>query len=85
MAFYKHFLGKYLLRRWVNHLDSARRNRVLWDLALVTAFIHPEMAETEVITTSRDSGNRPVTFYKNIDADAIYQDFYDTLLAFERE
>ncbi len=81
----KHFLGKYLQKRWKDHLDSARRSRVLWDLALVTTFIHPEFAETEIITTSRDSGNRPITFYKSIDADAIYQDFYATLLAFERE
>ena len=80
-----HFLGGYLQKRWEDHLDGGRRNRVLWDLALVSAFINTEIAETEVITTSRDSGQRKVTFYKSIDADAIYQDFYNTLLAFEKE
>lgn len=80
-----HFLGKHLQKRWIDHIDSGRQSRVLWDLALVTAFIDPEMAQTEVVTTSRDSGNRPITFYKSIDADAIYQDFYKTLLAFEKE
>ena len=80
-----HFLGKHLQRRWIDHIDGDRRSRTLWDLALVAIFIHPEFAETEVITTSRDSGNRPITFYKSIDADAIYQDFYKTLLAFEKE
>jgi inosine-uridine nucleoside N-ribohydrolase len=80
-----HFLGKHLQRRWVDHIDSARRSRVLWDLALVAAYINPELAKTERINTSRDSGNRPITFYKSIDADAIYQDFYQTLLAFEKE
>ena len=73
-----HFLGKQLQNRWINHIDGSRRSRVLWDLALVTAFIHPEFAETETVTTSRDSGNRPITFYKSINAKAIYQDFYDT-------
>ena len=80
-----HFLGKHLQKRWVDHIDGERRQRTLWDLALITLFIHPEMGATEVITTSRDSGNRSITFYKSIDADAIYQDFYKTLLAFERE
>lgn len=80
-----HFLGKHLQERWVDHIDGGRRSRTLWDLALVTLFIHPEFAETETITTSRDSGNRPITFYKSIDSEAIYQDFYKTLLAFEKE
>ena len=81
----KHFLGKHLQKRWLDHIDADRRSRTLWDLALVSLFIHPEFGETENITTSRDSGNRPITFYKRIDAAAIYQDFYKTLLAFEKE
>lgn len=80
-----HFLGKYLQKRWIDHIDGDRRSRTLWDLALVSIFIHPEFAETEIITTSRDSGNRPITFYKSIDTNAIYKDFYETLLAFEKE
>jgi len=80
-----HFLGRHLQERWLNHIDGERRQRTLWDLALIALFIHPEMAEAEVVMTSRDSGNRPITFYKSIDADAIYQDFYQTLLAFEKE
>jgi inosine-uridine nucleoside N-ribohydrolase len=78
-------IGKFLLKRWDDHLDGSRKKRVLWDLALVAAYIHPELAQTERITTSRDSGNRPITFYKSIDANAIYQDFYKTLAAFEKE
>ncbi len=80
-----HFLGKFLQKRWKDHIDSARRSRVLWDLALVTIFVHPEMATTKSITTSRDSGNRTIMFYDSIDSGAIYADFYKTLLAFERE
>ncbi len=80
-----HFLGKYLQKRWKDHLDGGRRNRILWDLALIAIYLHPEWAEAELITTSRDNGNRPITFYKKIDVDAIYQDFYQTLLAFEKE
>lgn len=80
-----HPVGNYLLQRWDNHLDSSRKNRVLWDLGLVAAFIQPDFAQKETITTSRDSGNRPIHFYKTLDSEAVYQDFYKTLLAFERE
>ncbi|AKA36439.1 MAG: nucleoside hydrolase [Muricauda sp.] len=79
-----HFLGRFLQKRWKDHLDGGRQNRVLWDLALVAAFIRPEMASTQTIITSKDSGNRPITFYDSIDASAIYDDFYKTLLAFEK-
>ncbi len=80
-----HFLGGFLMKRWEDHLDGSRRNRILWDLALITAFIKPSLATTKVVHTSKDSGNRSITFYDTIDADAIYADFYATLLAFEKE
>ncbi|UII79412.1 nucleoside hydrolase [Flagellimonas sp. CMM7] len=80
-----HFLGAFLMDRWITHLDGSRRSRVLWDLALITAFIKPEMASTKQLITSKDSGNREITFYDGIDADAIYEDFCKTLLAFEKE
>jgi inosine-uridine nucleoside N-ribohydrolase len=80
-----HFLGSYLQKRWKDHIDGERQQRTLWDLSLIALFINPEMAEAEVIVTSRDSGSRPITFYKTIDAEAMYDDFYKILLAFERE
>lgn len=80
-----HFLGKHLQKRWVDHIDSGRRSRVLWDLALVASYINPDFAETTTFTTSRDSGNRPIEFYHKIDAMAIYDDFYKTILAFEKK
>nr|WP_299339171.1 nucleoside hydrolase [Allomuricauda sp.] len=79
-----HFLGKFLLNRWITHLDGSRRNRILWDLGLVTAFIRPELATIQEVKTSRDNGNRSLKFYNSIDSRAVYQDFFDTLLAFER-
>ncbi|PRX54748.1 nucleoside hydrolase [Flagellimonas meridianipacifica] len=78
-------LGSFLLERWDNHLDGSRKSRILWDLALVSAFIEPELARTIKVKTSRDSGNREINFYDSIDAKAIYQDFFKTLLAFSKE
>jgi len=72
-------IGKFLMDRWYNHIDGGRKNRVLWDLALISAFIHPKMAKTKTVRTSKDSGNREITFYSEINATEIYQDYYDTL------
>lgn len=80
-----HFLGKHLQKRWIDHIDGDRRSRTLWDLALISVFINPDFGQTAKIKTSRDSGNREIIFYKSIDAEAIYRDFYKTLLAFEKE
>ncbi|MFS4415318.1 nucleoside hydrolase [Maribacter sp. 2307ULW6-5] len=74
-------LGRFLMDRWQRHIDGGRKDRVLWDLGLIAAFLRPELAQTTVVKTSRDSGDRNITFYKQIDAKEIYQDFYQTLKA----
>ena len=79
-----HFLGSFLMDRWKNHLDGSRRNRILWDLGLVAVFINPDFGSTQTITTSKDSGNRPIVFYDSLDAKAIYNDFYSKLLAYKK-
>lgn len=78
-----HFLGRYLLKRWEDHLDGARQKRVLWDLALVAAFLNPEFGRTRVVRTSRDSGGRPIVFFSQIDPRAITRDFWNRLKAFQ--
>ena len=78
-------LGKFLMERWDTHLDGSRKSRVLWDLALISAFINPDFANMVTVKTSRDSGNREIQFYNSINAQGIYQDFYNALLAFTKE
>lgn len=79
-----HPLGAYLLRRWEDHLDGSRNSRTLWDLALVAAFLRPEVATLEVVRTSRDSGDRPIRFYRTINAEVIYRDFFERLFKYQR-
>lgn len=81
----KYPLGTFLMNRWYHHIDSGRASRVLWDLALVAAFVDPDLATTQIVTTSKDSGNRPITFYKTIDAKAIYASFYKRLTRFSEK
>lgn len=77
-----HPLGNFLVDRWYQHLDGSRKKRTIWDLALIEAIIHPEWVEQVEVTTSRDSGNRKINYYRSIDAEQMKEDFYTTLLGY---
>jgi hypothetical protein len=74
-----HPLGDYLCDRWYQHLDGSRRKRVIWDLALIEAIIHPDWAEEVIIHTSKDYGNRDISYYKAIDHQKMKEEFFDTM------
>ncbi len=82
---YTHPLGDFLLERWFHHLDGGRKQRTLWDLALIEAMIHPYWAEKVEITTSRDNGSRKVHYYRSIDAEKMKENFFETLLEYFRQ
>lgn len=77
-----HPLGTLLVERWFNHLGGGRVTRVIWDLAVVEALIHPEWAGQVEVMTSKDNGNRRIWFYKTIKADLMKADFFEKLLAY---
>jgi purine nucleosidase len=79
----RHFQGQhdlldFLIQIWFNHFDSGREWRTIWDLALIQAIIHPDMAEKTLVRTSREKGNREVWMYRNIDARRMTDEFYKT-------
>lgn len=76
----KHDLLDYLVQRWYNHMDGGRRERVIWDLALIQAIIFPDMAEEVTVTTPPAYGGREVYLYKSIDADRMREEFFNTTL-----
>lgn len=71
-----HPIGELLLDRWYDHLDGGRQERVIWDLALVQAIIHPAWAEKKTITTSKDYKHRTIYYYSSIDTQKMKQDFF---------
>ncbi len=77
-----HPVADFLCKRWQDHLDGGRQERVLWDLALVQAVLHPELATKVEITTSRDSGSREIFYYKSIDAETMRDTFFRTIEAY---
>jgi purine nucleosidase len=72
----------FLLNRWYNHLDGGRKERVLWDLALIQAIIFPEMTEKIEIQTSKEKGNRKIWMYKDIDNKAMKEEFFKSANTF---
>ncbi len=80
-----HTLGDVLVDRWYNHLDGSRNKRTIWDLALIEAMIHPEWAESVTVTTSKDSGNKEITFYKSIQADKMKAEFFEKIIQYVQD
>lgn len=78
-------LGNFLINRWYDHLDGSRKERTIWDLSIVSLFLHPEWGESIEITTTRDNGSKNVNYFKSIDADAIRTDFYEKMRAFDKK
>lgn len=69
----------YLMHHWDQHLDAGRKTRTLWDLALIEAYIHPELATEQKVKTSIDSGNREIWYYKTINVEGMKSDYFETL------
>ncbi len=68
-------LGKYLTLKWkARFADSTRW--VMWDLALIEAMLHPEMAVQRQVMTPPENTQRKVWMYTSIDADAMREDFW---------
>jgi len=75
-----HTVTNFLLQRWYNHLDGGRDERVIWDLALIEAVIHPDWATQVQIESSKENGNRTLWYYKDIAEDKMRADFFELVL-----
>ena len=69
----------FLLRLWEDHRDGGRLQRILWDIGIVELFLHPELAESVEVPLPRANGERLVTYYRNLDVNAIKADFWNAL------
>ena len=80
-----HSLSRLLLDRWFEHLDGGRKNRVIWDLALIQAMIHPELAQVVTITSSKENGSRQIFMYSDIDANKMKEEFFEKINEFMQQ
>ncbi len=74
--------ARILERRWAE--VSAGKEWIMWDLAIVTAFIHPEYATVVERPKPPENSDGTVNVYIEIDKDKMIEDFWDNYLKFEK-
>ena len=72
-----HPLTDFLVDRWYRHMDGSRYRRIIWDVSLIEAMIHPDWAEEIKVTTFE---NPNVWIYRKIDALSMKEEFFKTIV-----
>jgi purine nucleosidase len=71
-------IEKILSDRWKQH-NPQDNTRVMWDLALVEAYLFPHLTETRSVSTPPENKQRKVNVYTKIDEKALAEDFWTVL------
>ncbi|MEO9892080.1 nucleoside hydrolase [Aurantibacter sp.] len=66
--------------RWWTKEDPEKQKWIMWDLAIVTALIHPELAEKAKFITPKENEQRLITIYTSIDVPEMKSDFWSSLV-----
>jgi len=69
---------KILKHRWLEQ-NPQDEMRVMWDLALVEAYLNPDLAKIETVTTPPENIQRPLKAYISINEKEIAIDFWKSL------
>ena len=75
-------VGAYLKRRWESFAPESER-WIMWDVALLQAYLSPEQATESEVTTPPENKQRSVWMYTDIDAAAMARDFWERLEGYE--
>lgn len=71
-------IEKILKNRWLEHA-AGDKTRIMWDLALVEAYLKPEKAKIETTLTPPENTQRWVKVYTNIEVKQLKDDFWKVL------
>ncbi len=52
----------------------------MWDLAIIEALIHPELAEKSTFMTPKENEQRPIRIYTSLSAEEMVSDFWQIIL-----
>ncbi|MEL6848279.1 MAG: nucleoside hydrolase [Bacteroidota bacterium] len=72
-------LSRFLLERWEGHLDGGRKERTLWDIAIIQAVLFPDWVKEEAVEYATPDGPRSIYYYYHIEAEKMKEAFYDTM------
>ncbi len=73
-------LGQYLTKKWKARFPDAK-TWIMWDITIVEALVHPELAAEEQVTTPSENRRRKVWTYHRIDVDRMRADFWKAAMA----
>lgn len=71
-------IEKILEERWKVH-NPQDQTRIMWDLALVEAYLKPHLAEMQWVTTPPENKQRMIRVYTKIDETRLAEDFWMVL------
>ena len=71
-------MEKILEDRWKTH-NPQDRTRIMWDLALVEAYLKPELTEVIETRTPPENTERTIRVYTRIDEVKMTEDFWEVL------
>jgi inosine-uridine nucleoside N-ribohydrolase len=73
-------IEKILKARWREH-NPGDAKRVMWDLALVEAYLRPDLSRMETVSTPPENKQRTIRVYTSLDEQALSEDFWRVLKA----
>jgi len=62
--------------RWWTKEDPEKSSWIMWDVAIIEALIHPEMAIRQSFNTKPENSGRPIEAYTDIDVEAMINEFW---------
>ena len=78
-------LGEYLLQRWDTYErwwtkeDPEKKKWIMWDVAIIEALAHPELAVKEAFLTPPENTSRSIEAYTSIEVPEMIDDFWRTV------
>jgi len=71
-------VGAYLKRKWEERFGNFD-SWVMWDVALLQAYLKPSQGDEKMVATPPENTSRQVSMYTDIDEKAMLLDFWDIL------
>ncbi|QGY46878.1 hypothetical protein GM418_25430 [Maribellus comscasis] len=76
-----------LVDRWDYHVSvmtwdppvPADKQWIMWDVAIIEAFLHPEMVKAETVYPLKNKPQRKITVYTRLDAEAMKNDYWKSI------
>ncbi len=68
----------FLAARWLTHA-AQNKERIMWDLALIEALAHPDMARQKEVSTPPENVQRKIHVYTSIDISRMMADWWKVI------